>query len=479
MATLTYNGVELGLQRTLDVQDDAAYSPDGQDFLYREVTVDAICVINPATMAGIGINPGSSSAKIIKSIRQVLLTPQKQLLMKSGDDIIYDTPGFQPNGLPYTCDANGGPFPEHFSVLEFQGTKTIIARYRIKFYVNDCLEQRIVLSNRWNITSDTDTSGITTRTIEGWCIVDMGKFIAEFGNFSVDRFRNNFSIACPTNFKRINIQVTAQSDGSRAHYVVTDQEQTVNVQTPMNLEVTGNTTSGWETTIANTAGGYFGILPKLAVGATLPYSLLFLPAIAGDMPILKANGIVRVRGGRLVKKADLVQMALNLIVDRFSPLLMVNLFLDPLLALQQLKFGIICPVSCYITQDILENFVEVRMEFLVFPPFIKQGTTFKPDPDAIKAYFSPGMGINTTTEKNVIQTFDNETKNALFQQTDGTQIPIATWKNRPGAPVWFGAPSDNSRGSYLGLLITQALGGECKLPNVVPGQEIAVSTPLE
>jgi hypothetical protein len=158
------------------------------------------------------------------------------------------------------------------------------------------------------------------------------------------------------------------------------------------------------------------------------------------VPNQKANVLVQVFGPPESDKAELADLAVQVAVDRFAPLWPANIY----------------PVSAYLTQifDTHENpAVELRMEFL---PASLEALVAVLNPKAVGAVMKLSADIDGAGK-----VFGGTMTNPLTRGGD---------RGNPELPA-----SNNMRGSWIGMLVTQTLKGECALPDDFPAENLSLS----
>lgn len=455
MAELTYNGIKIQLMRTQQYASKAVYSQDGVDYLFTEHKIEVFGVLylqaDPpfAPLKG----PIGSRFATMDDLRSALLQPRKQLVY----EIL--SPGaaggtkrrlVAPQDPKSPCDCNNGPRPDYCYITQIAGDKTALVSYGITCWTNDC--SKVVLSNRWTVTGAVDQDRYTTRTMQGR--LELRADLMRQKNLHPDLFREMLFLPIPLNFIRKDIQVTVTSDGRAAEYTVVDQEVPLNIPDAWRVvtRVEGNVTAGSEVPIKNVndlggkVGDIVGNALSLDIGGTMKAAQGLL---LGSIPVNKACGIVRVWGNRYAQRSQLAYVAKQIILDRFAPL---GAGLN--IAGLNVGRGIFLPVSAYLTCDIAQRFVELRME--LFPGVNALLTAFVQDMTA----FESMLNLN-----------DNEIRTLQgFTAGDG--------KSAPGTnPLPNPEVGSATRGSYLGALLVQALGGECQLPAAPPDSNQSIVNP--
>jgi hypothetical protein len=447
---LKYGPVDLAIEHTSEVSIRAVYSADGMDYLYDEVTVGMLCVWNPAATATNSTPPFTTPDRLgvtLNNLKHTLMLPRQQLRLNlgavnsTGGDRAFTAPLDGPNGMPLPCDPGGGPFPEECRILEVIGDKTAVVLYRIRFHTLDCTGN-FVLSNRWRLTSDTDgESYLSTRVIEGRAVLRLDFALGQNPTVLIDQFRAAFVLSPPPGFIRKRVHVTATEDGRELLYQVIDRQQRLNLGIKSAaVKVSGYATMGVETAVKK-AGFLFRGAAELASRAAhseagravIGFGLAALAGAWADMiPECKANAIVRVTGKPKVDYTDLVKLAVQIALDRFG-----RAQLD-----RQLFVA-----SAYLTQA-LDNeeapFVELRMEFL------------RAGADVYQAIIDPVANAGG---------FMN-----LKAEIEGKDTTLASNSLRLSGE-WGNPPlpaSNQTRGTWIGYLVSQALSTACTVPAAPP-----------
>jgi hypothetical protein len=457
---LKYGPVDLAVEHTSEVSIRAVYDSSGLDYLYDEITVGVVCVFNPAAVATKSIPPFAAADRLgvtVNNLKHTLLIPRQQLQLTLGTDRTFTAPldhplrdaqghpvldgqGNQVVG-PLPCDPGGGPFPEECRIMEVIGDKTAVVLYRIRFHTLDCTGN-FVLSNRWRVSSDTDgVSYLTTRVIEGRAVLRADFALGQSPTVLIDQFRAAFVLSPPPGFIRKRVHVTATEDGRELVYQVIDREQRLNLGTKSPaVRVEGYATAGVDVPIgkAQALGTYALRAQAAAAGNRFLRGVIAgaWESLAGHVgqliPTPKANCIVRVTGKAGVNYADLVKLAVQIALDRFANYQLNNtLFV----------------VSAYITQA-LDNeqapYVELRMEFLV--------TGF----NVLTAILDPvANAVNFMNFKAEVEGPNNS--------LGGNALRLSGGHGNPPLPA-----SNQTRGTWIGFLVSQALAVPCSVPAAPP-----------
>jgi hypothetical protein len=247
---MQYAGLNFELEHISRWEEKAVYSDDGADFLYVHVTIGVQAVWNPSATRN---NDGDRAAASFAALRQVMLTPRRQLKVDVGGTVVLEAPGVRPGGdRNFVVDAKNGPQPLAFQVLEVRGVKTAVIYWECECYINACCNSAL-LSHRWEMTHEISEMFITTRRITGRAVF-RSDFLRDYPGQPVrypDDWRVRLFHPIPDGFQRDSINVVAASDGLSAQYQIVDQEQWLNrsVRSPV-VRIQGE----WKTGIVG--GGY-------------------------------------------------------------------------------------------------------------------------------------------------------------------------------------------------------------------------------
>jgi hypothetical protein len=522
---LSYNNIDLKIERTSGVSMTGVYDQSGTDRLYDRVEVSLLCVWSPfstgsqAALVGGGFRsgdfepqavtdsprvnpavplpppvPGGPPAPLptgvralpvdtlgtsLRRLRQALLEPRQQLRIDIGPDRVWEVPGVASVKDPVTgiarnvrlmCDPENGPIPIECRIISIHGDKTAIVAYRIRFCITDCVNY--VLSNRWSVVSMTDEQHLTTRITSGIAVLRPDLLIAR--GTTADAFRANFTLAVPAGFIRKRVLVTATEDGRELHYRVEDRQAYLNLSYQSKaVKIHGTATAGAEFPYKDLGGmvssakkSFRGILSGLFPGPleqTIGQKIgLFGPedspaaAVAERIPTRRANCEVKVYGKQDASLGDLIKIAADVAIDRFT----IAGQVVPILP----WFNIIIPLnffiaSVYVTQifntDGPGPAVYLRMEVIPANPGPILASMFN-------IATAPSRFMNLT--KNIFDT--GNAPLAVDAAIDSTNPPF------PGGDavnVAGGFPRTNaSRGTWISFLVTQALTTDCSRVPAIP-----------
>jgi hypothetical protein len=284
-----------------------------------------------------------------------------------------------------------------------------------------------------------------------------------------DNFRKSAFLQIPLGFKRENVQVTVSSDNTTLDYSYIDQE------TPLALglrslatDIEAFATCGITDTLGQmsgitgalagaaafganavpsslrnaalrAAGGIFGN-PTFgaAIGTTLdslqdpggPVARGIALLTGEGLPKIVGSGVARIKGRRDASKADLVQLAINIIIDRFTTAANdFGAFFNPN---QQPRIGRIT-----IMQDVKELMIEVNIAFI---------------PKLLKQFFITGnVGGNIAAQALTLMNLNTP----VFTQGVAGTDPVLSGQEFQANP-----PPPNSlgtRGGWIGALVLSLL----------------------
>jgi hypothetical protein len=223
MATkIEYDGLDLGLVRTMKVDQKAKYDPHNTDTLYivNRFTIETILATLPQTVAGGALNglippatiDDDRPADIMARIRRQLLRPRRPFKYSQVDE------GGETVLLEATADteADNGPKPVSCTITQM-ADRTWRIEWEIDVAVQDCTAYQEFASNRFETTHDLDEKGYSTVTTLGRVFVrsDMKR--------SPDALRPVITPPVPKGFRRKSMYQVAE-DGLSMAYKFTDQE---------------------------------------------------------------------------------------------------------------------------------------------------------------------------------------------------------------------------------------------------------------
>lgn len=412
------------------------------------VTFDIVGVVNAVTIAtnkadvaGVGKAAAGDRLPVsMYNLRDLLMHPRRHITYSVGGVTVLELPRKRVGGKGqgdgrFDSDLKGGPFPQRASFTQISGDKSAVLSYRVVAY--DTYNSQILLSNSWALTSDIDRHGYTTRTINGSATFRLDTLTA--AGLEADDFRHLLLVPTPQDMRRVGVQVTESSAGDRVDYTVVDREVTVGLgKNSPAVEVTGGITSNVMYPIKDfkgLGGAVLKVFKDTFSGNPFAFSEL---ALNQGVPNNANVGQARATGRKGSDRAVLSQIARDFLVDRFAKLL----------ERRHYTVGLSVTHNCD-----TENapFAEVRWELMVL---------------------SPGLIFEITGNK-----LDN-----VFNLANDFKEPNALVANfAPELPS-----SDNTRGTQLSRLVTQALerptGADAplapNLPAPPPDDTFAKDAPL-
>ena len=180
MATkLEYNGIDLGLVKTVRIQQEPHWDDSHTDVLWFDFTlsVETIFAVN-TNLSTIPVVDGAVAIAVddlIAELRHMLMVPRR--------DLTYRVSGIAGRnmfsvgavgGVANANDANNGPQPVSCDIVQVT-PQTLKIAYTVKFALAECDTQTDFASNRWEESHDYDEKGYLTihRTGTLWVRSDM------------------------------------------------------------------------------------------------------------------------------------------------------------------------------------------------------------------------------------------------------------------------------------------------------------------
>ena len=341
-------------------------------------------------------------------------------------------------------DVNWGPKPLACNIREIVGDKSVVVQWRGEFWVMGT--SNIVLSNRWVVSHQISSGGMTTRTQRGRCVIRADAITQGTVN-NADDFRAALILPQEFGFRRDVIDVTISADGTEALYMVRD------VETPLALgtdspayKIEGYATAGFDCKIKDfkDAASEVSTLANNAVAGN--FAKIVTQIADAVLPVAKGRAMCRVTGGRNASRAALAQMALNVCLDRaLNPILEVQIPFNP--------FAASLLTSVYITQDIASDagqVIECRAEW--FPNLI--------NPHQLASAY----------DATAFQNLSNDYNSASMVDVNGNPAPLMNSVPGPNPQLhnYVGMDFSGTRGSYVGAMMVQAIAGPSNLPPPTP-----------
>lgn len=244
---LTYNGVELQVEKIVSWTERNIYSEDNTERLMRHVTVAVQFVIHPDATNPFDVVVGPrAGAVLVGEVKKLLLKPRQSLTFKIGDTTVLQSPPprvkagtpsqFVPGaGQVHYVDAKTGPNPLYCDITQVAGQKTLIGMFAVETWLTDeaadADEQSALIANRWEQENGLDQDFFCVRTISGRAIF-RGNFLYEktaLGDFrQVQRkpsdYLSHVAPPVPLGYKRESVRTRLSSDGLTLTYTIVDRE---------------------------------------------------------------------------------------------------------------------------------------------------------------------------------------------------------------------------------------------------------------
>jgi hypothetical protein len=216
--------------RTMECSVSPVMDYSGREVLYYRLLLRVQAVVHPLMMAtsqpATFIAPGPFSRPpdyrnpqesgdpaglTMRNLAMQMGAPRQLLRYWINQDLVVESPQrLDPNGNTFLpCDPMGGPYVHYCRVFEVQGDKLAILHFAVETAITPC--NKILLSNRWSMTSETDGRGFTTRIIQGQARFRLDYLIQE--NFTPDEARNLLMVPADGALKRERVNVTAGETG--------------------------------------------------------------------------------------------------------------------------------------------------------------------------------------------------------------------------------------------------------------------------
>jgi hypothetical protein len=442
VSQLIYANVDLSEVLTQSYAFDPVNDPTNTDYLWTRLSISVVSVVHSLWTAtgktpgglvaggNMGV-PGDRMGVSLAKLPQILSQHRQTLLFRVGDDLVVESPPRLPDGTQLPCDCDNGPIVKGVKVLRVIGDTSAVVSFTVETYLNSC--DKFVLSNRWGVHTSVDDCGYTTRTVRGRAIIRSD--FANLYDLTADDFRQFLFVPADAPLRRVSVDVDLSEDGNTLDYTVVDKEVSWGL---------GENSPAVRVEGMASAGGHIDIpslkevvkkVPSLASEPALAFmtggASLFrnVPeALNTVIPEGRCSAIVRVFGRKGADGKYLANVALHTGMAKFS-------------ANWLAKRAII--VGLHVTQSIGtedEPWVELRLEFWCHHLLV----SFIFNPTTIFEMMNWDVGVDDNTV-----TWDEGTTPALI------------------------GGSNNSRGAYVKQMVTQSLGGPCRLPDppLAPGSE--------
>jgi hypothetical protein len=281
--------------------------------------------------------------------------------------------------------------------------------------------------------------------------------LGDFLTVKPDDFRGSVVIPCPPSLQRERVDVRQGSDAYELDYTVIDRESPLasGAHFP-GVRIEGNVTNGFETDLKAFIHDTLKSLPDVpgAILSTFMDPKALLSKVGGHVksgvraliPVPLANGIVRVYGNKNSSRYDLAGIALNVLIDRFTnpgAFAGVNLGRGT---------SLLAIISCYLTADVIQQMVELRVELVPRPVNLGAFKSFAP-----AAIVAKGGIMNLRRRIDLGNNFAGVTT-LTDADADNPQLPA----------------SNQTVGTYVGAMLAQAFQDECQPPTATPNEEARV-----
>lgn len=316
---LIYNGITLALVRTNSVDAEAAFTPDGVDYLWTKYTINISAIFNPQQTAYVSGNPpvatpGTLPPDTYNAIRHALMQPRQTLQFASFTKNIISTSG---------VDANNGPTPKRCVINRIDGCQLYHVNYTIEVTLIECNNSYnyALISNRYSQSHSINREFYTTINTHGAAYFRTDILVQ--AGLIADVFRNQLLPLLPYGYQRTNVDFRINTAGNVIEYEVRDEQK------PYDLGDTSATGSG---TFVTNADGFY-TLQSISAGPE---------GMPGQPTLATMN--VKLWGGRLANNWTLTQLCFAVISNK--------------LPIGQNQGWI---TNFSISQSIVERFVEVTI----------------------------------------------------------------------------------------------------------------------
>lgn len=337
MIQLTYAGMDFKVLKTEQWQVRPIMTPDGQDYVCSEVTVEVVATLNPRATSFMqdagGFNvPGGAlfAVKTEANIRHALAQPRQLLQIKgmggAGTTMLLSPPIDSRTNLLLPCDVKGGPYCEVLGNPKIHSDRTWEYHLRFKTYIRECATPKLILGHRWTQSINVDEDGFEVIATVGKVTVDLGQIT--FRRVQPDLFRNLFFFPVPRGFKR-KVQVSQSSDGSELNYHVVDTQMGIGYDgaTAQRIEIVQQ--GGWaQQGTFRAIGSVFGAAANAAVSAAFgggvspgaagasAGTMALADALGSTLPQYTTHITVRCWGSPTSRREELTALAMAIAFQR-------------------------------------------------------------------------------------------------------------------------------------------------------------------
>ena len=216
-----YGDVEMLFERTRVMEFRAVYSPENADFLFYHIHFGCECIIGPNNATSATASVGGD----INRLSEIMLQPMQHLtLLDDSGNVIVDSPEIL--GAPggdiaverATKDANNGPHPINFSVMEIKADGSARCYFEVETWIKNCpatfvneagsrvSAQQPIIYHRWEESHGINQLLYCTRTVKGEA--RFRRDVLDRIGLVPDDYRGVLFPFIPRNFQRTNIHVT-------------------------------------------------------------------------------------------------------------------------------------------------------------------------------------------------------------------------------------------------------------------------------
>lgn len=238
-ATLTYNGIKIGLTRTLQVSYEPIRDVDNS-YLYTRVSLAVAGIISgdpsqsQGSPAGTAIDNtitrGVPASDIVRSIRHRLAQERCLLVYDVGDSgtpqIV--SPPMDGDGGVAPVDALSGPVPGPLRITRVDGGKTFHVNFEVTTHLRECPgfplgSPSALISNKYTQSHSIDGDFFTTLEYQGQAFFNTS--VLENAQELADHYRAVILPPIERGFKRERIHIVATPMRNALSYAVTDVER--------------------------------------------------------------------------------------------------------------------------------------------------------------------------------------------------------------------------------------------------------------
>jgi hypothetical protein len=461
MSTFAYNDIALSMVQLLAYRRRMRF--DGAVYLWSEHVLTVQGVYSPETTSYriVGNDPnnlersaGHNPAITDTLIRHQLSQPRGRLVFTAAGTNLIGQPNLFVDGLAnedltilespppgegglstgpassFVIDCQNGPKVLSQDVKRIVGTRSWLVTITVLAHVNESYRYysspAVLLSHQWSQTEDVDADGWSTRTVRGHAIFRTDRLTQL--QATPDSYREALGHPIPDNTQRVGIQISVDESGSRVDYRFQDRHMSHRLIGPniTRIAATATVFHGTPGTVgfAKAAIGVGGAAIAGNVSGAVKAGSGFLPTRHHVIDI-------RIWGNEKSTRKELLRTALKILQVKKPSVPLLDAF--PITPQQGMS----------LTVDLLGHFISLRVSFE-----LGGVTTFSnlaTDPLSTLNPADPGLFdfASDKLEQQIPELMDMEIQN------------VATTLNQPGrAPV----PGKVARGSWLGTLVSQALG---------------------